>query len=168
MGKAVIIRGYCGSGKSTVAQRFATDKHWAFLEYDTFLWSLNSTKKPTPSDYQLAWKNLNSVLDNFLAVGKNLVIEGPLVARTEHDPFSLETLIKKLKKRAYKVTIIQLRASKEVTQCRMEIRNHVVPEPEQRDFIEKHKAQTLPEEIVIDTSNLSLEEVQLEIEKRGK
>jgi gluconate kinase len=165
MAQALIIRGYCGSGKSTVAKAIAGQQGWAFLEYDTFLWGFNSFKTPKGEDYEITWKNFMSVLSNYVEANKSLVIEGPLVARTNEDPFSLAKVQALLIAANYDLKIIQLRASDKILHKRMVARDHIVPTEEQQDFMTKHQAQTLDEEVVIDTSDLNAEKVLAQIMK---
>ena len=47
----VIIRGYCGVGKSTVTKELAKRLKFALLDYDIFIWSFNAYPKHTKQDY---------------------------------------------------------------------------------------------------------------------
>lgn len=158
MPKVLIIRGYCGSGKSAVSKYIANKYNFAFLEYDNFLWNMNQTKSPSKSEYEITFKNLLSVLKNYLKTNKNILIEGPLVPRTKDDPFNLKKIVSVIKKSKHKPQIVQLIANDKVCVERMKKRNHVVPKWERDMFKQKHDNSILRNEIIIDTSNLNLKQ----------
>lgn len=165
MSKVLIIRGYCGTGKSTVAKTIAKKNNFAFLEYDNFLWGMNKAKKPSKFEYEITFKNFSMVLKNYLKTKKNILIEGPLVSRTNEDPFEIEKIISIIKKEKYECIIVQLRATENVCLERMNKRAKIVPKWERDMFIKKHIDSIQKNEIIIDTSNLSLKQTQNKIEK---
>lgn len=158
MPKLIIIRGYCGTGKSSVAKRLARTMKCAFLEYDDFLWGFNAMQKPTPAIYKITYKNFMSVLKNYLDEKKDVIVEGPLVPRTNQDPFRIKEVIALAKRKKYTIKPIQLTATDEVCVIRMRKRSHVVPKKERRMFAKKHQESVQPNEYVLDTSKLTLDE----------
>jgi cytidylate kinase len=165
MAKVVIIRGYCGTGKSSVAKNIAKKNNFAFLEYDVFLWNMNTAKKPSKFEYEITFQNFLSVLKNYLKTGKNIIIEGPLVPRTGEDPFNLKKIISIIKKVNYKCQIIQLTANENVCVKRMKKRNYIVPKWERDMFKRKHDESIQKNEIIIDNSNLTIRQTINKIEK---
>jgi len=114
MSKALIVRGYCGTGKSSVAKHIAKKNDFAFLEYDNFLWNMNTTREPSKFEYEITFKNFLSVLKNYLKTKKNILIEGPLVPRTNEDPFDIKKVISLIKKSNYECKIVQLTANEDI------------------------------------------------------
>jgi len=158
MSKVIIVRGYCGTGKSSAAKAIVSKNDFAFLEYDNFLWNINAVNKPVKSDYEITFTNFLTVLKNYLKTNRNILIEGPLVPRTKDDPFDIKKLISIINKAGYKYKIIQLIASDRVCVRRMKKRNHIVPKWERDMFMQKHDTTIQKEEIVIDTSNLTIQQ----------
>lgn len=163
--KVIIIRGYCGSGKSSVAKHLAKKNEFAFLEYDNFLWNMNTTKKPSKFEYEIAFRNFLSVLKNYLTTKKYILIEGPLVPRTKDDPFEIKKVVSIIKNSNCELRIFQLIANETVCIQRMKKRNHVVPKWERDMFKQKHDDSIQKNEIVIDTSNLTLQQTVNNINK---
>lgn len=165
MSKVLIIRGYCGTGKSSVAKHIAKKNDFAFLEYDTFLWNMNTTRKPSKFEYEITFKNFLSVLRNYLKTKKDILIEGPLVPRTKEDPFNIKKVISIIRKANYKCQIVQLTVEEPICVQRMKKRNHVVPRWERDMFKQKHDDSIQSDEVIIDTSNLTIRQTINKIEK---
>ncbi len=165
MSQVLIVRGYCGTGKSSVAKHIAKKNDFAFLEYDNFLWNMNTTRKPSKFEYEITFKNFLSVLKNYLKTKKNILIEGPLVPRTKEDPFDIKKVISIIKRANFECKIIQLTANEDVCVQRMKKRNHVVPKWERDMFKKKHDDSIQKNEIKIDTSSLTIQETINKIKK---
>ncbi len=164
MSKALIIRGYCGTGKSSVAKYLAGKNNLAYLEYDNFLWSMNATTNPSKLEYEITFKNFLSVLSNYLKAPKDIIIEGPLVPRSLEDPFNIQKVIRIIKQANFNCLVVQLIAEDDVCVQRMKIRKHVVPKKERDMFKKKHDTSIQKDELIIDTSNLTIRQTINKIE----
>ena len=165
MALVLIIRGYCGTGKSTIAKYISKRYQFAFLEYDNFLWDLNSYVKPAKSEYEITFKNFMSVLKNYLKTDKSILIEGPLVSRCGDDPFDLKKVISAITKSNHQLKIVQLTATEDVCLQRMKNRNHIVPKWERDMFRKGHDDSIQKDEVIIDTTKLTLNQTINRIKK---
>jgi dephospho-CoA kinase len=168
MPKILVIRGYCGTGKSSVAKKIAKKNNYALLEYDNFLWNMNPVSKPSKFEYEISFLNFLSVLKNYLKTKKNIVIEGPLVQRTKEDPFEIKKVISIIKRAKYNYKIVQLVANEIECIKRMKKRNQIVSKREREMFKSKHNNSIQKNEIVIDNSKLSITQTINKIQKRIK
>ena len=172
MTHVLIIRGYCGAGKTTLASKYAKKHNCALLEYDRFLWNLNSylwkkgpAKHITHKEYEITFKNYMDVLRNYLESGRDVVLEGILIHQSRNDPFHIENLVSEIKKTKSKYTIIQLRLDESISVERMKERGWVVKKKSWEHVKQEEQKELQPNEIVIDTTKKSKEEVLKEIEK---
>lgn len=155
MPSVIFIHGYPGVGKSTVAQLLAKKHHYALLRQDAFLFSMNgvadSERGVLREDYVLAMKNMRSCLENFLASGRNVIIEGALVAIDPNDPLDIQDFFNLAHEYNAATLLIELKLSERTRKRRMRRRHYVVPEDidnalkeagDQSDFSFEHEIDT--------------------------
>lgn len=157
----LIINGYPGSGKTTIANQFAQKNNFALINQDIFLFQLNAFFKNKIINHQehiITIENIHDCLLNYMHFKKNIVLEGALVSISNKDPIDLNYFIKLAKKMKYKVVIVTLIAKEKIRVKRQKKRNYVLP----RD-IDKKICQAVSEvdkkidnEIIIDSSNYSI------------
>ena len=80
--KLVVIVGYSGAGKTTLAEMLARKNDYALLSEDVFVYDMNPARMikrlPTKNDWIYGLNNLKMVLSVYLGTKKSVVIEGAL------------------------------------------------------------------------------------------
>jgi len=131
MGMLLVINGYSGSGKSTVARMFAEKHKYALIVQDYFLFNMNAAnlKEPSsaPGDHEIAFINNLQVVENYMKIKRNVVLEGALVSISKQDPLDLRDYIKLAKKHSYDTKVITLVAKGKTRTRRQKKRKCVVP-----------------------------------------
>ncbi len=131
MGKLVIINGYAGAGKSTAAKLFANKYRYAIIVQDYFLFHMNSAnlKDPdlTPEDHKIAVSNKHQVIENYMKINRNIVLEGALVSISGQDQLDLRDYVKLAKKYSYTTQVVTLIAEEKIRIKRQKKKKHVVP-----------------------------------------
>ena len=165
MNKLVIIRGYSGTGKSTVSEMFAKKHRWALIKSDYFFFGMNPYKKHPKSDYEVTFDNIVDCTKNYMEEGKDIIVEGALVVVNKNDPVDIKKLINLGKRHGYRIIRLIFIADKDITKERMKKRKHVVPKWAYDIIIRKVRQSKSKNSIVIDTSNLSLNKVLKKLEE---
>ena len=158
----LIINGYAGSGKSTVAQTFAKNNNFALISQDEFLFGLNASngkRELTSEDHTVAIKNMHDCALNYMHLNRDIIIEGALVSISDKDPLDIRDFIKLAERMGYKVIVVTFTANKKVCFSRQKKRHYIVPKDVD---LKLHQAltdidQKINGEIVIDTSNYSVD-----------
>ena len=166
----LIINGYAGAGKSTVARTFAEKNNFALISQDDFLFNLNAFdghKELTPEDHTVAIKNMHDCVLNYMHLNRNIVVEGALVSISQKDPLDLRDFIKLGHTLNYQVKIVTLIADHQVCLERQKKRHYIIPTPIDKKL---HQAlseidQKIDNEIVIDTSKNSVANIVTQIER---
>ncbi len=166
----LIINGYAGTGKSSVAKMFAEKNNYALLSQDIFLFQFNTIKDTnnglTKEEHFVAVKNMYDCTLNYMRFSKDIVVEGALVSISEKDPLDVRDFIRLGKKLNYKVIITTFIADDGIREQREKERNYIVPQ--HIDQLLRKATQTIDEkiegELVIDTSNMSVDEVVKKLE----
>jgi len=171
MATLVIINGFAGAGKSTVAKEFAKKYNFVLIKQDTFLFELNAIKEPkkglTEEEHILTIKNMMSCVKNYMKYRKNIIIEGALVSISHKDPLDVRKFIHLGKKNGYKVKVIMLVAKDNVRHRRMKKKRNIVPK--KIDTMLKSAGENTNAKIkkvaVLDTSDYSRKMVLKKLEK---
>ena len=163
--KLIIIRGYSGTGKSTVSKMFAEKYRWALIKSDYFFFGINPYHKHPKSDYEITFDNILDCIKNYMEKNKNIIIEGALVAVNKNDPVDIRKLINLGKRHGYKIFRFVFVAKKKVTTRRMKKRKHIVPDWAYNTIRRKVNKSKSKNTIVIDTSNYSVKQIINKIEK---
>ena len=171
MATLVIINGFAGAGKSTVAKEFAKKYDFVLIKQDTFLFELNAIKEPkkglTKEENILTIKNMMSCVKNYMKYRKNIIIEGALVSISHKDPLDIRQFINLGKKNGYTVKDIMFIAKDSVRYKRLKKKKSIVPK--RIDTMLKKAAETVNTKIkkvtVLDTSNYSRKMVLKKLKK---
>ncbi len=85
MGQLIIIRGPPGIGKSAVAKGLAKELagNVALIEVDKLRWNFIANRVENFDDRKLVHKILATLIENFLAFGLDVIVEGILSGRNE-------------------------------------------------------------------------------------
>jgi len=166
----LIINGYPGTGKSTIASEFAKKNNFALINQDIFLFQLNAfseNKLINHQEHLVTIKNIHDCLLNYMHLNKNIVLEGALVSISSKDPINIIDFIKLGKKMGYKVVIITLIAEKKVRIKRQKKRKYILPQKIDNKLCHAVSKinKKIDDEIIIDSSNYSIKTTLQKIEK---
>lgn len=157
----LIIKGYAGAGKSTLALEYAK-KHDSFLiKQDVFLFGMDpgskKNRRARQPDHQIAFRNLLSCTENCMQSGKDILLEGALAAIIDTDPLDLADFIKLAKKYDYKPILLTLVADDKTRKRRQKKRGHILKPHHDKELIAAASQQRLEiDNHIIDTSKLTI------------
>ena len=123
----LIINGYPGTGKTTIANQFAQKNNFALINQDIFLFQLNAFSKNKIINHQehiITIENIHDCLLNYMHFKKNIVLEGALVSISNKDPIDINYFIKLAQKMKYKAVVVTLIAKEGVRVQRQKKRNY--------------------------------------------
>ncbi len=170
--KLIVIRGYPGAGKTTLSRKYAEKHDLALLSQDVFVFDFNPsaevTRKILPFDGKIGFKNLLSVLENYMRVQKPILLEGALAARSEDDHFDFMEVLAMANKYGYQIISVTLVADETVRRKRQEERGYVLPLQLDRklvDIADKPLA-GVPVSHVINTAERDLEEILADLHSK--
>lgn len=157
----LIIKGYAGSGKTTLSFKYAKEYDLALIEQDNFLFDMNpaslKNRRARQPNHKIAFKNMLSCIENYMQAGRDILLEGALVAIRDTDPLDLADFIKLAKKYNYKSILLTLVADDKTRKRRQKKRGHVLKPHNDKKLITAANQQRL--EIanhIIDTSKLTI------------
>jgi predicted kinase len=165
MAKLIIIRGYSGTGKSTVAKMIAEKHDFALLKEDNFFFALNPHKTKDKDDYQVTFDNIVDCLENYMQQGQDIIIEGALAPIVKENPLDINDFEKLAKKHNYDLFKLLFIADEKVCIERMAKRGHTVKKEIFKKLARKINQLQTKDEIIIDTSQLSLDQSVANVEK---
>lgn len=156
----LVMRGQAGAGKTTLAESYAREYDCALLSQDIFIFDFNpsagTTRHVSPDDEEIGFKNLISVLSNYMNMKKPIVLEGALATLSEDGPYSCEEIMDLAQCHGFKSILITLVADEEIRRQRQMKRGYVLPlELDRRLATLVDTFQTGEASFVIDTSILS-------------
>ena len=161
----IIIRGNACSGKSTVAERlrkyFKNQKKTAVIHPSTFYWEIVKGDKP-----KTVMENVIRILDNYLENKYNVILEGSTLSnKTESGEYYIDKILKVAKK--YKTPVKQFffKADFEVLKKRERKRKQISLR-KLKEFYDKSNKIKRKEELIINTSNKSINQVVNEVKNR--
>lgn len=159
----LIIKGYAGAGKSTLAFEYAKQYDFALIKQDTFIFELNPgsmlERIARAPDTASGFKNILSVIENYMVTQKPIILEGTLVALEKHDPLDFEPILELAKKYEYQTVLITITAKERTRRWRQLKRRYRLPIDLDRklaDLADEHHL-PLPNHI-IDTTKMSKSE----------
>jgi len=158
----LIIKGYPGSGKTTLAGKFAKKHDFALIKQDSFWFGLNPgsmiSRFTRSLDRQVGFKNIISCTENYMEVQKPILIEGALLVDVPGEPPIIPAVLSLAAKYKYDPIIITLKADDKTRHKRQRKRGYIL-----RPHIDnrlKRAAQKqfadLDQAITLDTSCLSI------------
>ncbi|MFC1598534.1 AAA family ATPase [Patescibacteria group bacterium] len=165
MSKLIIIRGYSGTGKSTISKLIAEKNDYALLREDTFFFAFNPHKKHDKKDYEVTFDNILDCVQNYMEKGQKIIIEGALAPIVEANPLDIKQFAKLAKKYNYDFIRLLFIADEKVCYKRMKKRGHIVKKEIYKKLIKKINQLKSKDEIVIDTSKGSIEQNVKKVEK---
>jgi predicted kinase len=165
MSKLIIIRGYSGTGKSTISKMLAEKHDFALLKEDTFFFALNPHKKHDKKDYEVTFNNLIDCVKNYMEIGQKIIIEGALAPILEENPLDIDEFVDLAKKHKYKIIRLLFIADKDTCIKRMKERGYIVKEETYNKLAKKVNQLKTKEEIVIDSSKDTLDETIKKVEE---
>jgi len=165
MPKLVIIRGYSGSGKTTISKKIAKKYRWELINYDSFFFGMNIHEKKLKSDYEICFETIKDCLRNCIKNKRDVILEGALAPINKKDNYKTGEIIKIAKKQGYKVYRILLVDDEKVSYERMKKRQNIVKKWAYNLLKKKINREHPKDEFVIDTSKLTVRQIQNKIEK---
>jgi cytidylate kinase len=165
MSKLVIIRGYSGSGKTTVSKRIAKKYRWELINYDLFFFGVNIHEKKLKSDYEICFETVKDCLKNIIKKKRDVVLEGALAPIDKNDLYNTDEIVRIAKRHKYKTHRILLIDKEKVSYSRMRKRHNVVKKVSYKALKKKILEEHPKNELIIDTSDLTVQQVQNKIEK---
>lgn len=164
MKKMIIIRGYAGSGKTSVSTLLAEKHNFGLLREDVFFFAFNPHKPKDEKDYQVTVENLLDCVENYMQTNEGIIIEGAFAPIYKKNPIDLKSFAKLAKKYKYKLFELLFIADENVCYRRMKKRGYVVKKLIYKKLKNKIDELKTNNEITIDTSKSSIKEVVRKIE----
>jgi predicted kinase len=159
----ILIRGNACSGKSTIAEKlrnyFKDLKKTAVIHTTVFYWEM-----VFGDSSDVVMENTKRILDNYLKNGYDVILEGTLSNRKEDGKLYIMDFLKLAKK--YNVPTKEFFFEADL--CELEKREKIrkkIPIKRLKEFYERTHQTKRKEEIVIDTSKKSLNQVLKEVKK---
>jgi len=159
----IIIRGNAGSGKSTIAEKlreiFPNPKKVAVIHTEIFYWEIVKG-----DSVETVMENTKRIIDNYLKNKYHVILEGTLSNKDKEGNLYINSILKIAKK--YKVLIKQFffETSFSELERREKSRNKISLE-QLRHLYDKTLKTKRKDEILIDTSDKSTNEVLNEVRK---
>jgi len=165
----LVIRGFAGVGKSTLAREFSKKHDFALLKQDAFVFDMNQAsmikREARAMDCKVGFSNIITVMKNYMDIGKSIVLEGALVPLTAGDPFDLDKVFALAKGHGYTVKLITLETQDKVRKKRQKKRGYVLPVKIDCELAARTgRQELLAPNLVIDTSKINVRQSLIEIE----
>ncbi len=165
MQKLLIIRGYSCSGKTTISRQLAKECRFALIEYDFFHFRLIRYKNYKTTEHKIIFKTVLDCMRNCMKYKKNIILEGALAPIDRGDPFQIEKITNLAKRHNYKIINVLFVVDKKIARKRMKIRNNFLSNKLYDKLVNKIKSIKIKDEIVIDTTKLSIRSVITKLKK---
>jgi len=165
MSKLIIIRGYSGTGKSTISKMIAEKHDYALLREDTFFFAFNPHKVHDKKDYKVTFDNILDCVENYMQQGQKIIIEGALAPIVEENPLDIKRFTKLAKKYNYDLIRLLFIANENECYKRMKKRGHIVKKEIYKKLIKKINQLKSKGEIIIDTSKGTINQNLKKVEK---
>ncbi|MCL1839429.1 zeta toxin family protein [Candidatus Saccharibacteria bacterium] len=127
----LIIKGYAGAGKSALAFEYAKQEDFALIKQDTFVFELNPgsmiERIGRPTDAKYSFQNILSVMENYMATKKSIILEGALVVVEKYNPLDFKPILQLAKKYGYQPILITLTAKERKRRRRQRKRGYRLP-----------------------------------------
>jgi predicted kinase len=159
----VVLRGNACSGKSTIAEELRsrlTNAKAAVIHTELFYWGIVHGDSP-----EVAMENTRSLVDTYLRNGYHVVVEGTLSRRDERGDLYVNGLMRLAEKHETRALMFFLEASYAELERREKSRGKI-PLDELRAFYDETNRTKSDRDIVIDTTNKTVEQVTAEITSR--
>jgi guanylate kinase len=161
----IIIRGNACSGKSTVSEKlrtcFKNQRKTAVIHTTIFYWEIVHGDKP-----EIVMENTRRIVDNYLKNKYDVILEGSTLSnKDKKGKLYLDGFLKIAKKHKTRVKQFFFKADFEVLKKREKKRKQISMKRLKEFYAKSNKAKR-KEEIVIDTSNKSINQVVKEVEKK--
>jgi len=154
---AIILRGYAGAGKTTLARNLAKRLQLKSLSTDYFLFALYPYEEHrSAKEVVLALEDLLCAMQNGFNADKSFVIEGDASPIMGID--RMEKIVETLEAASYKIVWIKMIIDDDEVLNRMKQRDRVVDQADMQRLKEGLDAQPKDNEIVIDTTEREPEE----------
>lgn len=168
MKKLVIIQGYSGAGKTTIARSLARKYRIPVVEYDMFLFGLHpfGSSRLRKKEYDASQAHLKSAVTYYMKEGRMLILEGALMSiNAKLNTFKLEDFFVLAKKYKYRVEHILLVSDKKVAKERMMSRGTVVKSKSYDKIVKQVNKYKKSHVHVLDTTHLTKRQVLNRVEK---
>ena len=156
----IILRGNACSGKSTIAEHLRShfkDAQTAIIRTELFYWEIVRGDCP-----YVAMENTRRILDTYLKNGYHVVLEGTLAKRDEKGQLYIKRFLRTAKKHGVQAHVFFLEAQFSELKRREKARKKLSLKRLKELYGETNEAR-IPQEIVIDTSDLSINRVLAQI-----
>lgn len=156
-----IIRGPPGSGKSTVSKLLASklDGSVALLDSDWLRHEMILKRSEGFNDHVLLYKNLWNLTENSLSEGLNVIIDGILTSRDAQGNFRIHKYDDYKSKSGIKLVKAFLKSSLDVQKSRIIERGRVLKDDDVSSWSKEAFESLSGDELIIDTTNKSVEEI---------
>lgn len=162
----IIIRGNACSGKSTIAEGlrdFFKKNKVAVVHMSIFYWEIVKGDKP-----EIGMQNAERIIDNYLKNKYDVILEGSTLSyKDKNNGLYLDRFIKLAKKYRAPIKQFFFEADFEVLKQRERKRKQISIK-KLKEFYDKSNKTKRKEEIIIDTSNKSINQVLIEVKKNLK
>ncbi|MEK7549307.1 MAG: AAA family ATPase [Patescibacteria group bacterium] len=165
MPKLVIIRGYSGTGKTTVSKKLAKKYRWELINYDAFFFGINQYEKKLKNDYKICFETIKDCIKLCIKNKRDIILEGALAPINKYDVYNTKEIVKLAKKSKYSVIRILLVGDEQVNYQRMRKRKNIVKKWVYWALRKKIDSEKPNSEIVINTNTLTAKQVENRIEK---